>query len=79
MSWNLNWKEISISEIFFMQNKKEHNDDNIKVKIMIKGNNLREEEKKFLCNLGKKSSPVYRIITNSYPVNISIENDLYLD
>ena len=64
---------------FFMQNKKEHNDDNIKVKIMIKGNNLGEEEKIFLCNLGKKSSPVYRIITNSYPVNISIENDLYLD
>ncbi len=51
------------------------NKENIKVIIRIKGENLSNEEKKFLVELGKKSSPVYNLIANSFPVTISIEDE----
>lgn len=51
----------------------------IKVRLRISGKNLTSEQKKSLCELGKKSSLVYKIITNSLPVTVSTRNELYDD
>lgn len=48
--------------------------DNIKIKIMIKGKALTSREKEYLCELGKKTSLVYKIITTPFPVEISVED-----
>jgi uncharacterized OsmC-like protein len=49
--------------------------DNIKMKIRIKGQQLTIEEKEFLCELGKKTSLVHKIITTTFPVEISVDNE----
>ncbi len=70
---------FNLRNLFITQNKLGDTTDNIKVKIRIAGNNLLQEQKDFLCDLGKKSSPAYRIITNAFPVEVSVENELYAD
>ena len=60
--------------IFGFPENDENIEDNIKVNIRIKGNNLSVNDKKFLAGLGKKTSPVYRIITSSFPVEVVVEN-----
>lgn len=70
---------FDLANLFIEQEKKKSTEDNIKVKIRIAGNNLLEDEKNFLCELGKKTSPVYKVITSAFPVNISIESELYPD
>ena len=49
--------------------------ENIKMKFRIKGSGLTYEDKKFLCELGKKTSIVYKIITTPFPVEISVEDE----
>ncbi len=70
---------FDLRNLFVNHAKTDNSEDNIKVKIRITGNNLLQEQKEFLCELGKKSSPVYRIITKAFPVEVSIENELYAD
>jgi len=52
-----------------------NNNENLKLTIRIEAQNLSNEGRKFLTDLGKKSSPVYNMITNSFPVSVSIENE----
>lgn len=70
---------FDLRNLFVKQVKTDNSENNIKVKIRITGNNLLQEQKKFLCELGKKSSPVYKVIANAFPVEVSIENELYSD
>lgn len=49
--------------------------ENIKVKIRIQGKALTRMEKEFLCNLGKRTSLVYKIITTPFPVEISVDDE----
>ncbi len=51
--------------------------ENIKIKFRIRGKGLSQKEKQFLCELGEKTSIVYRIITTPFPVKISVEDDFY--
>jgi uncharacterized OsmC-like protein len=48
--------------------------ENIKMKIIIKGKALTNKEKEFLCELGKETSLVHKIITTPFPVEISVNN-----
>ncbi len=48
--------------------------ENIRMKIRIKGTGLTHSQKQFLCDLGKKTSIVYKVITTSFPAEISIED-----
>jgi uncharacterized OsmC-like protein len=66
---------FDLKYLFGFWNEKENLIDNIKVKFRIKGNNLSYEDKSFLCEVGKKSSPVFNILTNSFPVFVEIENE----
>lgn len=49
--------------------------ENIKMKFSIRGNKLSHKEKEFLCELGKKTSIVYKIITTPFPVEITVEDE----
>ncbi len=49
--------------------------ENIRMKFRIRGNELSYKEKKFLCELGKKTSIVYKIITTPFPVEITVEDE----
>ena len=49
--------------------------EDIKIKLRIKGQELSSEEKQFLCELGKKTSVVYKIVTTPFPVDILIEDE----
>ncbi len=51
------------------------NKENIIVIVRIKGGNLSKEEKRFLVELGKKSSIVYNLVAKSFPVTILIEDE----
>jgi uncharacterized OsmC-like protein len=55
--------------------EKPDDNENIHVIIRIKGGNLSNGQKIFLVELGKKSSMVYNIIANSFPIPISIEDE----
>jgi uncharacterized OsmC-like protein len=70
---------FDLQNIFGLQGEDEDPFDNINVRINIKGNNLTEKDKEFLCGLGKRTSPVYKIITHSFPVKMSVDNDFYSD
>jgi uncharacterized OsmC-like protein len=61
--------------MFGLSNDEENILENIKMKIRIKGNELTYKEKQFLCELGKKTSIVYKIITTPFPVEISVEDE----
>jgi uncharacterized OsmC-like protein len=63
--------------LFGVEDGSEKIAEGIRVKFRIKGNNLSDEQRKFLCDLGKKSSPVFKIIANPFPVTVSLENELY--
>ncbi|MEJ2617576.1 MAG: OsmC family protein [Ignavibacteriaceae bacterium] len=67
---------IDLRNLFMKNNEIDNPEDNIKVKIRITGNELQENEKSFLCELGKKTSPVYKVITNAIPVELVVENEL---
>lgn len=64
---------FDIQRLFSLQNRKEVPFDSIKMQIRIKGENLTIDKKIFLCEIGKKSSMVFKIITNPFPVSISVE------
>jgi len=49
--------------------------EDIKIKLRIKGQELSSEEKQFLCELGKKTSVVYKIVTTPFPVDILVEDE----
>ena len=70
---------FNLRNLFINQDDIDNPEDNIKVKIRISGNDLLEDEKSFLCDLGKRSSLVYKVITNAIPVEVSVENELYPD
>jgi uncharacterized OsmC-like protein len=70
---------FNMGNLFLRQKESKNEKDKIKVMIRLKGNNLSENDKKFLCDLGMESSPVYKIITGSFPVEISMENEFYPD
>ena len=57
-----------------MQSKNANYYENIKMKIRINGHNLSVKDKKLLIELGKRSSMVFNVITNPFPVSVSIEN-----
>lgn len=50
--------------------------EKIKVKIRLKGKGLSDEQREFLCELGKKTSLVYKIITTSFPAEISVDDEI---
>ncbi len=50
--------------------------ENIRMKFRIKGKDLTYEDKKFLFELGKRTSIVYKIITTPFPVEITIEDEI---
>lgn len=64
---------------FGIHNTNNNGVDDIKVRLRINGKNLTNEQKKSLCELGKESSPVYRIITNLFSVTVSTKNEFYDD
>ncbi len=68
---------FDLQHLFGIHKAKSKGIDDIKVRLRINGKNLTSEQKKSLCELGKKSSLVYKIITNS--ITISIKNELYDD
>ncbi len=49
--------------------------EKIKLKFRIKGKGLSVEDQLFLCELGKKTSLVYKIITTPFPVEILVEDE----
>ncbi len=53
--------------------------EGIRIKIRIKGSKISADEKIILSELGKESSPVYKIITDAFPVAVSIEKCPYDD
>ncbi len=57
-----------------LYNENEDQDNNIKITFNITGKNLSDNEKILLCEFAKKSSAVYKIITNPFPVEISVNN-----
>ena len=67
---------IDLRYMFGLNNSKEDIFENIKIKFRIKGNDLSYNDKKFLFELGKKTSIVYKIITMPFPVEINIEDEI---
>lgn len=70
---------LNLNTLFGFPGKAENQIEDIKVKIRIEGSKLSEEEKKLLIGLSKKSSPIYKMITNPFPVTVSSEDELYND
>lgn len=67
---------FDLGYMFGINSNENNSMENIKVKLRIKGKELSEQEKQFLCELGKKTSLVHKIITTSFPVEISIDDEI---
>ncbi len=67
---------VDLRYMFGLNHSDEDMFENIKMKFRIKGNDLSYKEKKFLCELGKKTSIVYKIITTPFPVDITVEDEI---
>ena len=70
---------FDLGYMFGINSDRDNMIENIKVKIRIKGKELSGEGRQFLCELGKQTSLVYKIITTSFPVQISVDDEIYVE
>jgi uncharacterized OsmC-like protein len=67
--------QFDLRYMFGLTYDKENILEDIKIKFRIKGKGLSFQDKQFLCDLGKKTSIVYKMITTTFPVNISVVDE----